>query len=259
MTVPFQQLLSGISIDEAQGLDTPVSGIHYDSRQVQPGFVFVCIPGYRTDGHAYIGDAAGRGAAALVVSQDVALPDGLAWVRVRDTRSALAMASANFYGHPSRSLSLVGVTGTNGKTTTTHLIASLLRARGEDTEVIGTIWNQHTTPESLDLQRMLRQWADQGRRAVVMEVSSHGIYLKRVASSEFDVAVFTNLTQDHLDFHRNLSEYLAVKMQLFQGLGAGRSKARPCYAVVNRDDPAGSRGDRGHQGSGGHLWYRGEG
>ena len=239
MTVPFQQLLSGIAIDEAQGLDTPVTGIHYDSRQVQPGFVFVCIPGYRTDGHAYIGDAAGRGAAALVVSREVAPPGGLAWARVKDTRSALALTGANFYGHPSRELSLVGVTGTNGKTTTTHLIASLLQAKGEETGVIGTIWNQHTTPESLDLQRMLREWADRGKRSVIMEVSSHGIYLKRVVACEFDVAVFTNLTQDHLDFHSNLSDYLAVKMQLFEGLGIERRKTRSCYAVVNLDDPAG--------------------
>ncbi len=250
MTVPFQQLLSGITVEDAQGLSTPVSGIHYDSRQVQPGFVFVCIPGYRTDGHAYIGDAAGRGAAALIVSRDVAgcragcplgaAPgaDGLAWARVKDTRLALAMAGANFYVHPSRDLSLFGVTGTNGKTTTTQLISAVLQAKGEPTAVIGTIWNRQTTPESLDLQRMLRQWSDQRMRAVVMEVSSHGIYLQRVAACEFDVAVFTNLTQDHLDFHRDLSDYLAVKMRLFQGLGKGRSKTRPCYAVVNRDDPA---------------------
>ncbi len=255
MTVSFQQLLSGITVEDARGLSTPVSGIHYDSRQVQPGFLFVCIPGYRTDGHTYIGDAVGRGAAALIVSRDVVAPGptrcsgypdpapppgaaGMAWARVKDTRSALAMASANFYGHPSRDLSLFGVTGTNGKTTTTHLISAVLQAKGEPTAVIGTIWNRHTTPESLDLQQMLRQWADQGMRAVAMEVSSHGIYLQRVASCEFDATVFTNLTQDHLDFHRDLSDYLAVKMRLFQGLGAGRTKTRPCYAVVNRDDPA---------------------
>ena len=237
MTVPFQQLLSGITVEDQRGLSTPVSGIHYDSRQVQPGFVFVCIPGYRTDGHTYIGDAAGRGAVALIISRDVAPPEDLAWARVKDTRLALALAGANFYRHPSRGRRLVGVTGTNGKTTTTHLISALLQARGEPTAVIGTIWNRHTTPESLDLQRMLRQWSDQGMRAVAMEVSSHGIYLQRVAACEFDVAVFTNLTQDHLDFHGNLSEYLAVKMRLFQGLGKGRRKTRPCYAVVNRDDP----------------------
>jgi UDP-N-acetylmuramoyl-L-alanyl-D-glutamate--2,6-diaminopimelate ligase len=238
MAVSFQQLLAGITVEEAQGLSMPVNGIHYDSRQVQPGFVFVCIPGYRTDGHAYIGDAARRGAAALIISRPEAPPDGLAWARVVNTRLALAAAAANWYGHPSRDLSLFGVTGTNGKTTTAHLIAAVLQAAGEPTEVIGTIWNQRTTPESLDLQQMLRQWADQGRRAVAMEVSSHGIYLQRVASCEFDVAVFTNLTQDHLDFHRDLRDYLAVKMRLFQSLGAGRSKKRPCYAVINRDDPS---------------------
>lgn len=240
MAVSFQQLLSGVAVEDAQGLVTPVTGICYDSRQVQPGFVFICVPGYRTDGHAYMGDAARRGATALIVSQKVMLPAGLAWARVTDTRWALAATAANWYGHPSRSLNLFGVTGTNGKTTTTHLIEAVLRAKGEPAAVIGTIWNQRTTPESLDLQRILRQWADQEIRAVAMEVSSHGIYLKRVAACEFDVAVFTNLTQDHLDFHQNLKDYLAVKMQLFQGLGRDRSKKRPCYAVVNLDDPAGS-------------------
>jgi UDP-N-acetylmuramoyl-L-alanyl-D-glutamate--2,6-diaminopimelate ligase len=246
MTFSFQQLLSGITVEDAQGLSTPVSGIHYDSRQIQPGFIFVCIPGYITDGHAYIGEAVKRGAVALIVSENVASSrgcpslgeSGLAWARVRDTRLALARAGANFYGHPSRDLSLFGITGTNGKTTTTHLISAVLQAKGEPTAAIGTIWNQRTTPESLDLQRMLRECADRGMRAVAMEVSSHGIYLQRVADCEFDAAVFTNLTQDHLDFHRDLSEYLAVKMRLFQGLGAGRSKTRPCYAVVNRDDPS---------------------
>ncbi len=239
MTVTFRQLLTGIDIEAAQGLETPVTGIYYDSRQVQPGSAFVCIPGYRTDGHSYIEDAASREAAALIVSQDALLPPGLAWARVRDTRAALAAAAANWYGHPSRELSLFGVTGTNGKTTTTHLIEAVLQAGGESTAVIGTIWNQRTTPESLDLQRMLRQWAGQGIRSVAMEVSSHGIYLKRVAYCEFDVAVFTNLTQDHLDFHQNLRDYLAVKLQLFQGLGGSRSKQRRCYAVINIDDPSG--------------------
>jgi UDP-N-acetylmuramoyl-L-alanyl-D-glutamate--2,6-diaminopimelate ligase len=248
MTVTFGQLLSGVAVEDAYGLDTPVTGIHYDSRQVQPGFVFVCIPGYRTDGHAYIDDALARGAAALIVSQDVPATGGrrsacgcpgVAWARVGDTRLALAEAAAVFYGHPSRGLGLFGVTGTNGKTTTTRLIEAVLQKGDGPAAAIGTIWNQRTTPESLDLQRILRQWADQGIRSVAMEVSSHGIYLQRVAACEFDVAVFTNLTQDHLDFHRDLKEYLTVKLRLFQGLGRERSKGRSCYAAVNLDDPAG--------------------
>jgi UDP-N-acetylmuramoyl-L-alanyl-D-glutamate--2,6-diaminopimelate ligase len=242
MTVSFQELLSGITVEDARGLSTPVAGIHYDSRQVQPGSVFVCIPGYRTDGHNYISGALGRGAAALIISrQDIAVPDGVAWARVHDTRSAMAVAAANWCGHPSRELSLIGVTGTNGKTTTTHLIATIFRAGGQPTAEIGTVWNQRTTPESVDLQRMLRQWANQGMRTVVMEASSHGIYLQRVTACEYDVAVFTNLTQDHLDFHRDMDNYLAVKMRLFQSLGSERRKTRPCYAVVNGDDPAGAK------------------
>jgi UDP-N-acetylmuramoyl-L-alanyl-D-glutamate--2,6-diaminopimelate ligase len=239
MAVSLQKLLEGIEVQAASGLTTPVTGVHYDSRQVQPGFVFVCIPGYRTDGHLYIDDAARRGAAAVIVAREVALPAGLAWARVAEARSALAAVAANFYGHPSQELSLFGVTGTNGKTTTVHLIASLLRAGGVPTEEVGTIWNQRTTPESLDLQRMLRGWADAGTGAVSMEVSSHGIYLQRVAACEFDAAVFTNLTQDHLDFHQDLHDYLAVKLRLFRSLGQNRTKQRSCYAVVNLDDPHG--------------------
>ncbi len=235
----LQQLMGGIKIRAASGLMTPVTGVHYDSRQVQPGFVFVCISGYRADGHSYIDDAARRGAAAVVIETEAALPAGLAWARVPDTRSALADMAANFYGHPSREMSLFGVTGTNGKTTTVHLIASLLRAGGMPMAEVGTVWNQRTTPESLDLQRSLRCWADQGIRGVAMEASSHGLFLKRVAGCEFDAAVFTNVSQDHLDFHGDLKEYLAVKMRLFQHLGQDRTKARPCYAVVNLDDPHG--------------------
>ncbi|NPV29694.1 MAG: UDP-N-acetylmuramoyl-L-alanyl-D-glutamate--2,6-diaminopimelate ligase [Firmicutes bacterium] len=248
MGVTFQDLLQGIEIAAARGLETPVEGIHYDSRQVKPGFIFVAIKGFRTDGHFYLDEAVARGAVGLVVEREVPVPPGAAWARVRDTRRALASLAANFYGHPSRELTLIGVTGTNGKTTTTHLIEAVLRAKGIKTGLIGTVWNKigekelpvlHTTPESLELQSLLREMVGAGVAAVAMEVSSHGLFLKRVAECEFDAAVFTNLTRDHLDFHKNLDEYLAAKMLLFTGLGKNRTKKRPCYAVVNIDDPAG--------------------
>ena len=140
------------------------------------------------------------------------------------------------------------MTGTNGKTTVTHLIEAVLRVGGKSTGIIGTIWNKigdqkltgvHTTPESLDLQALLNRMVAADVAAVSMEVSSHALYLHRVVGCEFDVGVFTNLTQDHLDFHKDLDEYKAAKMLLFQGLGKGRTKNRPCYAVVNIDDPVG--------------------
>ncbi|MFY9272901.1 MAG: UDP-N-acetylmuramoyl-L-alanyl-D-glutamate--2,6-diaminopimelate ligase, partial [Thermacetogeniaceae bacterium] len=204
--------------------------------------------GYRTDGHLYIDDAVSRGAVGVVVERAVDVPEGISLVRVEDSRLALAQLAANFFGHPSRLLTLIGVTGTNGKTTVTHLIEAVLRVGGKSTGIIGTIWNKigdqkltgvHTTPESLDLQALLNRMVAADVAAVSMEVSSHALYLHRVVGCEFDVGVFTNLTQDHLDFHKDLDEYKAAKMLLFQGLGKGRTKNRPCYAVVNIDDPVG--------------------
>ncbi len=230
------------------GLDVAVAGVHYDSRRLAPGFVFVCIQGFRTDGHLYIAEARERGAVGLVVEKEVAVPEGMAWALVEDSRRALAVLAANFYGHPARQLALFGVTGTNGKTTTAHLIARLLEAGGKKVGLLGTVWNRigdrflpvtHTTPESLDLQQLLRQMVDSSVEAAVMEVSSHGLALARVAECEFDVGVFTNLTRDHLDFHRTFEDYFRAKALLFEGLGKGRTKERPCYAVLNADDPAG--------------------
>ncbi|MDH7576411.1 MAG: UDP-N-acetylmuramoyl-L-alanyl-D-glutamate--2,6-diaminopimelate ligase [Bacillota bacterium] len=248
MGIPLKSLLQGIEIVSVEGLETPITGIHYDSRQVKPGFIFVAIKGFRTDGHFYLNEALARGARGLLVEREVPVPPGVAWARVKNTRRALASLAANFYNHPSRKLTLIGVTGTNGKTTTTHLIEAVLRARGTRTGLIGTVWNKigekklsvlHTTPESLELQALLREMVDSGVGAVAMEVSSHGLVLERTAECEFDVGVFTNLTQDHLDFHKDLKDYLTAKMLLFTGLGRNRTKKRPCYAVVNLDDAAG--------------------
>lgn len=248
MAVTFKDVIGGLEVLEAGEIQIPVKGLHYDSRQVQPGFIFVCIKGFQADGHNFIKDALLRGAAGVVLQEEVTLPPGVAWARVRDSREALAKMAARFYGYPSEQLFLCGVTGTNGKTTTTHLIETIMRASGQKTGLIGTVWNKigeqvlpvaHTTPESLDLQAMLREMVDAGVRAVAMEVSSHGLVLQRVASCQFDAAVFTNLTQDHLDFHQTMEQYLEAKSLLFKGLGRGRSKKRPCYGVVNLDDPAG--------------------
>jgi UDP-N-acetylmuramoyl-L-alanyl-D-glutamate--2,6-diaminopimelate ligase len=248
MPVKLGSLLEGIEVFGAQGLEVEVSGLQYDSRQVQPGFIFVCVRGFKTDGHLYIDKAVERGAVAVVIDRDIKLPVGVAWIKVPDGREALACLATNYYRHPSRELNLFGVTGTNGKTTTTHLIDRVLHTHYIHTGLLGTIANRmgdqnlpviHTTPESLDLQSILRKMVDNGVKSVSMEVSSHALALNRVEGCEFDAAIFTNLTQDHLDFHQTMDNYLAAKTLLFSNLGRGRTKKRSCYGVINIDDPAG--------------------
>ncbi|CAB1128462.1 UDP-N-acetylmuramoylalanyl-D-glutamate-2, 6-diaminopimelate ligase [Candidatus Hydrogenisulfobacillus filiaventi] len=225
--------------------DTEVTGIAYDSREVRPGDLFVAIPGYRTDGHLYCGEARDRGASAFVVERAEALPAGATGVVVPYARGAMARLAATFYDHPSRRLWMVGVTGTNGKTTTTHLIQGLLEAAGVPAGLTGTIHTligreelpvRRTTPEAPDLEGLLRLMVDRGMQAAVMEVSSHALALARVEGVRYDVGVFTNLTQDHLDFHHTLEEYFAVKARLLEGLGPDAGQG-PQAAVVNRDDP----------------------
>jgi UDP-N-acetylmuramoyl-L-alanyl-D-glutamate--2,6-diaminopimelate ligase len=182
---------------------------------------------------------------AVVVQREVELPPGTAWAQVNDTRRALALLSARFYGDPSARMKMIGVTGTNGKTTTTNLVAAVLAAAGRKVGLLGTIHNRigdkilpvkHTTPESRDLQQLLGEMAEEGVETCVMEVSSHALALRRVEGCEFDVAVFTNLTQDHLDFHRNMEDYLAAKLKLFSGLVLPGKKKDGKYAVINADD-----------------------
>ncbi|MBI4536349.1 MAG: UDP-N-acetylmuramoyl-L-alanyl-D-glutamate--2,6-diaminopimelate ligase [candidate division NC10 bacterium] len=228
-----------------------ITAVEHDSRRAIPGTLFVCIRGFRQDGHAFIADAAARGAAAVVVDRDPAglgIPAGVAVVRVPDSRVALAAASARFYDHPSRQLRLVAVTGTNGKTTTAYLVERILTAAGRLTGLLGTIEyrcgevrfpGERTTPESCDLQRLLHRMRELGAWAAAMEVSSHALALHRVDVCEFDVAIFTNLTQDHLDFHGTMEAYAEAKAALFRGLGRSRSKLGEAYAVVNADDPWG--------------------
>ncbi|MEW6182596.1 MAG: UDP-N-acetylmuramoyl-L-alanyl-D-glutamate--2,6-diaminopimelate ligase [Bacillota bacterium] len=226
------------------------AGLAYDSRRVEPGFVFFAIQGFQLDGHDYVGDAVQRGAAAVVVEKDIEEPAGVAVFRVPDSRAALASAAARFYGYPAQRLRMVGVTGTNGKTTTTHLISAIYGAQGEKVGLIGTLCarigdvvvpEERTTPESLELQALLRRMADAGVTVAVMEVSSHALALQRVAGVEYDVAVFTNLTQDHLDFHKDLEDYFRTKELLFTGLKAPAGKQGSKLAVVNADDRYGVR------------------
>jgi UDP-N-acetylmuramoyl-L-alanyl-D-glutamate--2,6-diaminopimelate ligase len=230
--------------------DVSVRNIRYDSRRVSPGDLFVALRGTVQNGHRFIDDAIAGGASVVVVDDDNARPDsffmhrGVLKVLVPDARAALAGLSANFYGRPAEQLELVGVTGTNGKTTTSHLIRAILEAEGKPAGLIGTIEYRirdrlipatHTTPESLELNALLAEMVRSGCAAAVMEVSSHALALSRVEGLGFRAAVFTNLTQDHLDFHGSMEEYFRAKKILFDSLRAGG------VAVVNADDPYGLR------------------
>jgi UDP-N-acetylmuramoyl-L-alanyl-D-glutamate--2,6-diaminopimelate ligase len=218
--------------------DIPVSEVGYDSRRLGPGALFVAIRGLVADGNSYVDAALKRG--ALAVASEAAPQPGVPWLQVPDARTALAVLAAALLGEPARSLELVGVTGTNGKTTTTHLIDAALRACGLRSGLIGTVQYRvgerlaeavRTTPESSDLQGLLREMLDAGCSHAVLEVSSHSLALQRVHGCPFRVAVFTNLTRDHLDFHGDMEAYFAAKRLLFDTL------LRPDgHAIVNADD-----------------------
>jgi UDP-N-acetylmuramoyl-L-alanyl-D-glutamate--2,6-diaminopimelate ligase len=220
-----------VGLPEGTG-DIEVTGVEHDTRAVVAGSLFCCVPGAHVDGHDLAGEAVGRGAAALLVERrlDLDVPQLL----VPSVRAAMGPVAAAYWGHPSRDLAVVGVTGTSGKTTTTHLLGAVLQAAGRDAEVIGTLSGARTTPEAPELQALLAAARDAGRGAVSMEVSSHALALGRVRGTRFAVAVFTNLSHDHLDFHRDLEDYFAAKALLFQPDLSDR-------AVVNADDPWGAR------------------
>ena len=237
------RLLGGV---ETRGVPLGAwSRVQYDSRAVGPGDVFVAIPGGTADGHDYLEAARGQGAVAAVVERIV--PDvPLAQIRVPNARRALAVLAAEETDHPSRELTLVGVTGTNGKTTTAHLVRAVMEQQGDRTGVVGTIGHEfggvrtkaaHTTPEAPELERLLRVWRDAGADAVAMEVSSHALAQDRTYGLAFDAAVFTNLTQDHLDFHATMEAYRAAKARLFRADDRG-DRSKPFVGVLNADDPA---------------------
>ena len=222
-----------------------VTGLAYDSRRVQAGSLFFCVAGYECDGHDFAAQAVAAGAAALVVERPLGL--GVPELLVQSTRVSMAPLAARFYGEPTSQLRVVGVTGTNGKTTTAHLVRALLEATGEPCGLLGTVESviggerhaaTRTTPEAIDLQADFRAMLSGGERSCAMEVSSHALALRRTDCVRFAAAIFTNLTQDHLDFHETMEEYFQAKRLLF----APRSgEAKPGVAVVNLDDPYGRR------------------
>ena len=221
--------------------DVEVSGLAYDNRRVAPGTLFFCVPGFSRDGHDFAADAVARGAVALVVERplSVAAPQ----IQVESVRRAMAPAAANFYGDPTGELQVAGVTGTNGKTTTAFLLRAALEADGRQTGLLGTVTSvigravhpvERTTPEAIDLQRTFRTMVELGDVACSMEVSSHALELHRADAIHFSVAIFTNLTQDHLDFHPTMEDYFLAKRRLFVD-------SSPGTAVINVDDQYGAR------------------
>lgn len=233
----LKELLEGIEILSAGAdLETEIAQVCYDSRQVRPGDLFVALSGYTVDGHKFIPQAMASGAAA-VLCQVPPEGEGIPYVQTADSRRALAAAGANFFGHPARGMTMVGITGTNGKTTSTYLLKAVLEARGETVGLIGTNQNmigqevlptERTTPESFELQKLFARMRDAGCTYVVMEVSSHALFLDRVYGVPYKVGVFTNLTQDHLDFHKTMEDYCDAKAILFRNCETG---------VVNAADP----------------------
>lgn len=212
---------------EIIGEDPTITDVSHDSREVTPGALFCCVDGAHVDGHDFAQVAINAGASALLVERVLSLE--IPQVVVRDVRKSMGLMAAALRGFPSTRMHVVGITGTNGKTTTAHLLAEVLRANGWKTEVIGTLTGTRTTPESTDLQRMLSAWERDGVQAVVMEVTSHALALHRVMGTTFEVATFTNLSQDHLDFHLTMEKYFAAKAKLF-------TQDYSACGIINRDD-----------------------
>lgn len=234
----LSKLLKDIDVIDVQGnLDVKISGIAFDSQKVKPGDVFVCISGFKTDGHIFAEAALEKGAVAVVAEKP--LEDIAATVAVvENTRLALAYMAAEYLDHPYKKIRLIGITGTNGKTTTTYLVKSIFESVGQKVGLIGTNQNMigdevipshHTTPDSLELMQLFDRMVKEGVDTVVMEVSSHSLALDRVAACDFDIGAFTNVTQDHLDFHKTMDDYIAAKARLFEMSRVG---------VMNIDDSA---------------------
>lgn len=233
----FASLLKDVETLEIVGnTNIEINKIEYDSRKVEKGDVFVAIEGYQTDGHRYIDSAVKNGAVAIVVQSKPANELSVPYVIAKDTRKALSLMASAYYDYPSKKMKLIGVTGTNGKTTVTYLVKSTLEFAGYKVGLIGTNQNmignkvlesERTTPESLELQKLFFDMANEGVNFVIMEVSSHSLYLDRVYGNEFYLGAFTNLTQDHLDFHGTMEDYAKAKAKLF----------KMCYkGIINADD-----------------------
>jgi UDP-N-acetylmuramoyl-L-alanyl-D-glutamate--2,6-diaminopimelate ligase len=230
-------------VGDARSLDTPCLGVTHDSRRIKPGSVFVALRGLKVDGGTFVAQAVAAGAVAVVAEREPAEPSGVPWAIVADARLALAWLAAEFFNHPSRQMQVIGITGTNGKTTTSYLVAAIFEAAGVRCGLMGTVTYRvgdkeftatRTTPEAPELQELMRTMVSAGCGACVMEVSSHALALRRAEGIRFAAGVFTNLTRDHLDFHANMEDYFLAKRRLFELLPPDAP------AAVNVDDPRGA-------------------
>lgn len=237
----ISDLIKSVNHTSVEGLDRDIKHIAYNTSDVIEGSLFFCIEGVKTDGHLYAQKAIDLGAKAIVISKPVDVIGDVTKVIVKDTREAMAVLSSNFYNCPSDSMEIIGITGTNGKTTSTFMLKSILDNFGRTTGLLGTIYNisggkkveaKRTTPESMDLQGIFNDMKNDKVNSCIMEVSSHSLELKRVFGVRFNVGIFTNLTQDHLDFHNNMENYFKAKMKLFENCE---------LAVINIDDEYGKR------------------
>jgi len=249
--VKLQKLISNLGSFTISGKkDIEINGIASNSNNVKRGFIFISIKGPKVDGHNFINDAISRGAVAIIVEKDVEVLKDITIVRVTDTKKILPIVADEFYNYPSNRMNIIGVTGTNGKTTTTYFIDQILRKAGHKTGIIGTINYQigdriipavNTTPGPIQLRALLHQMLVANIEYAVMEVSSHAIAQRRIAGIEFDTCVFTNLTPEHLDYHGTLEKYQDTKLQLFEQMGKNSKKNTTKKAIINIDDPANKR------------------
>lgn len=233
----LKSLLKGLDYEVIKGNEeSKVQNIRYDNRKIEQGDAFVCVKGFKVDGHSFIGDAIKKGAKTLIVQEDVSVQEDITIIKVRDTRKALAIMSSNYFGNPKDKLEIIGITGTNGKTTSAFIIKSILEKAGFMTGLIGTIANYignkkvdavRTTPESYELHELFKNMVDAGVEYCVMEVSSHSLELDRVYGIQFEEGIFTNLTRDHLDFHKTFENYYNAKFKLFE---------RSNHSIINLDD-----------------------
>ena len=247
----LKDIISTLDVQQVQGnQNVSIQDITADSRAVKLNSLFIAFDGATVDGHNYIDKAVAAGAVAVIVSKPVTVPDDVCVITVSDTRQAMMVCVPYFFDYPANRMRMVGVTGTNGKTTTTHMIRHILKAQGHKVGVIGTVHIMigdtsypihNTTPDVVDLQHILHQMVQENVEYCVMEVSSHALALGRVSGVEFDTAVFTNLTQDHLDFHKTFENYLAAKCKLFEQVSAPNQVKDNKGAVINIDDSYGHR------------------
>jgi UDP-N-acetylmuramoyl-L-alanyl-D-glutamate--2,6-diaminopimelate ligase len=245
----LSELITNLDAKKIIGdLNLNIKGIYHDSRKIKRDFLFVCIKGFAFDGHNFIDDAINKGAIALVVEEEIKPRVGITIIKVDDSRKALAILANQFYDFPSRRLKLIGVTGTNGKTTITYMLRAILQEAGYKIGLLGTAQNiivnnisssHMTTMESIDLQKTLEEMVKQKTDYVVMEVSSHALQLSRLEGCDFDIAIFTNISKEHFEIHKNFSNYLEAKKKLFLNLNKSKKKNSEKYAVINIDEEYG--------------------